>query len=79
MTHQEQQDMATMYLQEYQITPNVSEQRTQREVRIVQKDIDCLPKMILQSGEFQNIRILDIQRNRMCELESTIFVALRSL
>ncbi|TNV86312.1 hypothetical protein FGO68_gene14153 [Halteria grandinella] len=80
VTLQDHQDLTTVYLQEFQMTYNYQvEQRTQREIRIVQKDIDCLPKMILQGQEFQNIRILDIQRNRLTELESAIFVALRSL
>ena len=52
--------------------------RNPREVKINQKNIDSLPNLILQR-DFHNIRILDIQMNKISVLEGSLFMTLRNL
>lgn len=48
------------------------------EVRLVQRDLHNLSKAIMEH-EFKRIRVLEIQRNRVTELEGSVFMALRNL
>jgi Leucine-rich repeat (LRR) protein len=67
--------VSQIYCDNYQKAGEPSEQL---EVRIVQKNIDNIPQSIM-SREFQNIRILDIQKNRISSLEHRLFYALKNL